>query len=181
MARPLDFCATPPAEVALFRQLARHGATVYPELVPPGYVAPRADEAVVPSLDQEAYYLAFEALAPVVVHPVKRGPARGMLEIEEVPSPVFHYERSVRNEAGELVGGRIWAELLVTGSTEDRRGKPRALALAFDDLHQWFRKGWRRSEPKGYWVGPRTGEAWKRGELVLREPGHKGRTYGVWR
>jgi len=30
-------------------------------------------------------------------------------------------------------------------------------------------------------VGPKAAEAVKRDRLVLREPGHKGRTYGVWR
>ena len=51
----------------------------------------------------------------------------------------------------------------------------------FDDVHALFRKGWRRSDPKGYWIGPKCGEAVKRTGLKLREPGHKGRTYGVWR
>ena len=37
----------------------------------------------------------------------KRGPDRGLLVIEEVPSPVFHYERSLPNEAGELLGRPI--------------------------------------------------------------------------
>ena len=43
------------------------------------------------------------------------------------------------------------------------------------------RKNWRRSDPKGFWVGPHAAAALKRGELVLREAGHKGRTIGVWR
>jgi hypothetical protein len=181
MAATLDYFMLPEDEKALFRVLARHRLTAYPDLIPPGWVAPVVDEHLAGTLEQEAYYLAMEALGPVVVHPIKRGPDKGMLKIEEIPSPVFHYERSVRNEAGELVGGRLWAELVVTGSTEDKRGKPRGLTYVFDEVHDWFRKGWRRSDPKGYWVGPKAAEAWKRGGLVLREPGHKGRTYGVWR
>ena len=59
----------------------------------------------------------------MVVHPIKRGPDRGMLKIEEIPSPVFHYERSLLNEAGELEGGRLWAELIETGATEDLQGQ----------------------------------------------------------
>jgi len=181
MASKIDFFMVPEDERTLFRQLERHEITLYPELIPPGWKPLRATDENLGRLVEPAYYLAFEKLAPVVVHPIKRGPDKGMLKIEEVPSPVFHYERSVRNEAGELVGGRLWAELVATGSSEDLRGKPRGLVHVFDELHAMFRKNWRRSEPKGYWVGPKAAEAVKREGLVLREPGHKGRTYGVWR
>jgi hypothetical protein len=181
MAATLYFFMLPDDELALFRLLARHRLGLYPELFPPGYKALLASEQTVKTLDQATYYLAMEDLGPVVYHPVKRGPDKGLLKIEEIPSPVFHYERSLPNEAGELVGGRLWAELLVTGATEDMRGKPRGLTRVFDEIHDWFRKGWRRSDPKGYWVGPKAAEAWKHGKLTLREPGHKGRTYGVWR
>jgi len=181
MAATLDFFMFPEDERALFRLLARHRITLYPEIFPPGWQPPLVGEETLPDLDQSTYYMAMEALGPVVVHPLKRGPDRGMLKIEEIPSPVFHFERSLPNEAGELVGGRLWAELLVTGATEDRRGKPRGLTYVFDEVHDFFRKSWRRSDPKGYWVGPKAGDAWKKGKLVLREPGHKGRTYGVWR
>jgi hypothetical protein len=181
MAATLDFFALPADELSLFRLIARHDIAVYPELVPPGYQAPRADETSVAALVEPAYYLAFERLGPVVVHPIKRGPDKGLLKIEEIPSPVFHYERSLMNEVGELTGGRLWAELVVTGSTEDVRGKSRGLTHAFDEIHDFFKKSWRRSDPKGYWVGPRAAEAHKQKGLTLREPGHKGRTYGVWR
>src|SRR5690349_17864192 len=96
----------PEDERALFRVLDRHELTRYPAVA--------AREEAVAALDGGAYYLAAERLGPVIVHPVKRGPDKGLLVIEEVPSPVFHYERSVRNDAGELVGGRLWAELDVT-------------------------------------------------------------------
>lgn len=181
MGATLHYFTLPEDERALFRVLARHELTVYPEIVPPGYTAPRADEQVVATLDLAAYYLAAERLAPVIVHPVKRGPNKGLLEIEEVPSPVLHYERSLRNEAGELVSGRLWGELEVTNDPNDRKGKPRALRQLYDDVSAAFRKSWRRSEPKGFWVGPAAAAAWKRGELVLREAGHKGDVVGVWR
>jgi hypothetical protein len=181
MAATLELFALPEDERALFRLLARHEITIYPELVPPGWAAPRVGEEALAALELDACYLALERLGPVVVHPVKRGPDKGMLKIEEIPSPVIHYLRPARNEAGELVAGRLWAELVVTGATEDRRGKPRQLARVFDEIHGFFRSSWRRSDPKGCWIGPRAAEAWKRGGLVLREPGHKGRTYGVWR
>jgi len=171
----------PDDERALFRVLARRELTLYPELVPPGFAPIPVDEHAVEKLDSTSWYMAAERLGPVVVHPVKRGPDKGMLVIEEIPSPVFHYERSVRNAAGDLVEGRLWAELEVTDDPTDRKGKHRGLKSVFDEINQLFRKNWRRSEPKGAWIGPKAAAAWKRGELVLREAGHKGRTVGVWR
>ncbi len=181
MAATLWYFMLPDDEVALFRHLARRELTLYPELIPPGYTPVKVDEHAPAGLDASAYYLAAERLGPVIVHPVKRGREKGLLEIEEIPSPVFHYERSVRNEAGELVAGRLWAELEVTDDPGDRRGKPLALRALFDEIHHLFRKNWRRSDPKGYWVGPHAAAAYRRGELVLREAGHKGREVGVWR
>lgn len=181
MAATLHYFMLPEDERSLFRHLERRELTLYPELVPPGHAPARVAAATVDALDAPAYYVAAERLGPVVTHPVERGPDRGMLKIEEIPSPVFHYERSVRNEAGELVAGRLWAELDVTDDASDRRGKPIALRALFDEIHRLFRKSWRRSDPKGFWVGPHAAAAWKRGEVVLREPGHRGRLVRVWR
>ena len=181
MAATLSYFMLPDDEVAVFRHLARFDLTLYPELVPPGYVPVRLDEAAPARLDLPAYYVAAEKYGPVIVHPVKRGPDKGMLAIEEIPSPVFHYERSLPNEAGELVSGRLWAELDVTDDPNDRNGKPHRLRLIFDEVHQLFRKNWRRSDPKGFWVGPHAAAELKHGKLALREAGHKGRLYGVWR
>jgi hypothetical protein len=171
----------PEDERALFRMLARRELTLYPELIRPGFTPIPVDEHAVERLDSTSWYMAAERLGPVVVHPVKRGPDRGMLVIEEIPSPVFHYERSVPNPAGDLLEGRLWAELEVTDDPTDRKGKHRGLKAVFDEIQVYFRKSWRRSEPKGAWIGPRAAAAWKRGELVLREAGHKGREVGVWR
>lgn len=176
MAATLRYFMLPEDERALFRHLARHDLTIYPELVPPGQRPLRADEEGLRQLDAEAYYLAAERLGPVVVHPVRRGPDRGMLEIEEIPSPVLHYERSRRNEAGELVGGRLWAELDVSDDPGSRLGKPAALRGIFEDVHRFFRKAFRRSDPKGWWIGPRAATACRSEGLVLREPGHRGGT-----
>jgi hypothetical protein len=168
-------------ERALFRLFARHELTVYPETLPPGYQAPVATEDLVASLEASAYYLAAEKFGAVVVHPVKRGPDKGMLEIEEIPSPVFHYERSLPNQEGELVGGRLWAELDVDDDPASRTGKPLGLRTLFEEVHRFFRKSWRRSEPKGWWIGPRAAAAWKSQGLLLREPGHRGGLIGAWR
>jgi hypothetical protein len=181
MAATIPYFLLPDDERALFRQLQRQQLTVYPELVPPGYRAPPLGPELAGALDRDAYYLAAERLGPVRVHPVKRGRDRGMLAIEEVPSPVFHSPRSLPNQAGELVAGRLWVDLDGADAATSEPGKPYALRKMYDDLLAWFRKTQRRSDPKGHWVGPRAAEAWKRGELVLREAGHRGRTLGVWR
>ncbi len=181
MAATIHYFMLPDDEASLFRMLERRDLTLWPELIAPGHVPVRVRAEAVPALDQPAYYMAAERLGPVVVHPVKRGPDKGMLVVEEVPSPVFHYARSVRNDAGELVAGRLWAELDVTDDANDRRGKPLALRALFHEIEAFFKKSWRRSDPKGFWVGPHAAAALKRGELVLREEGHKGRVVGVWR
>jgi hypothetical protein len=183
MAATVRYFMLPDDERALFRVLARHELTLYPEVVPPDWIPPRVSDEAMPALELDAYYLAAERLGPVVVHAVKRGRNKGMLEIEEVPSPVLHYERSVRNEDGELVGGRLWAELDVTElpASADLRYKPSGLRAVFRDVEEYLRKAFRRSDPKGFWVGPAAARAWKSDGLVLREPGHKGSTFGVWR
>ncbi len=181
MGATIHYFMLPEDEVALFRLLARREVTVYPEIVPPGFVPLAAGEGTPAQLEGSSYYLALERLGPVIVHPVKRGPDRGKLAIEEIPSPVFHYERSLPNDAGELVGGRIWAELEIDDATDSRKGKPYALKALFLEIQDLFKKSWRRSDPKGFWIGPHAATAWKRGDLKLREPGHKGRLIGVWR
>jgi hypothetical protein len=181
MAATLHYFMLPDDERSLFHHLARRELTLYPELIPPGLAPLRLEPEAVERLDAPAWYIAAERLGPVIVHPLKRGPDKGMLVIEEVPSPVFHYERSIPNEKGELVAGRLWAELDITDDVEDKRGKPLALKALFQEVHDLFRKNWRRSDPKGFWVGPHAAAAWKRGDLVLREAGHKGREIGVWR
>lgn len=181
MANTLQYFMFPEDEAGLFRLLARHELTAYPELIPPGYHAPRVDERLLPDLRDAALYLAAERLGPVIVHAIKKGPDRGMLVVDEVPSPVLHYARSLRDEAGELIAGRLWAELEVTNDPTSRAGKHRAIRSLFEEIHAWFRKGFRRSDPKGWWIGPAAARAWRAGGLVLREPGHKGRAVGVWR
>ena len=181
MPATLRYFMLPEDERAFLRQLARHDLSVYPELLAPGHRPFRADESAQARLDGTAFYLAAERFGEVVVHPVKRGPDRGMLEIEEIPSPVFHYERSLPNEAGELLGGRLWAELDVSDDPGSRLGKPLGLRRIFEEVQAFFRKSWRRSEPKGWWIGPRAAAAHRGEGLVLREPGHRGGTVRPWR
>ncbi len=181
MPATLRYFMRPEDERAFLRLLSRHDLGVYPELVPAGYRPFRADESAQARLDAAAYYLAAERFGEVVVHPVKRGPDTGMLVIEEIPSPVYHYQRSLPNEAGELVGGRLWAELEVKDDPQDRQGKPLGLRRLFEEIHAFFRRSWRRSQPKGWWIGPGAAAAHKGEGLVLREPGHRGGTVRPWR
>jgi hypothetical protein len=104
-----------------------------------------------------------------------------MLTISEIPSPVFHYERCLLNEKDELVSGRLWAELEITDDPSSRLGKPYALKALFLEIQDLFKKSWRRSDPKGYWVGPHAAAAVKREGLKLREEGHRGALIGVWK
>jgi len=182
MAATLRYFMLPEDERSFFRVLSPHGLSLYPEVFPPGTDGILADERALAGMEDDAYYLAAERLGPIVVRPLERGRDKGMLQIAEIPSPVFHYERSMLNEEGELVGGRLWAELDITGAVDAReQAKPLALRRIYEDIHQFFRKSWRRSEPKGWWIGPVAGSQAKGGRLLLREPGHKGREIGVWR
>ena len=181
MPATLSYFMLPADERSFFRMLAPRHLTLYPEVFPPGTQGRPADDDAPATLDQDGYYLAVEQLGPVVVRPLKRGRDKGMLEIEEVPSPVIHYQRSLENQAGELVGGRVWAELDITDDPDSKIGKPLALRRLFEEINVFFRKSWRRSEPKGWWIGPEAARAVKSRGLVLREPGHKGRTITVWR
>jgi hypothetical protein len=181
VAATVKYFMFPEDERSLFQMLARKELTLYPETFPPGTVGIPVDDKAQALLVEEAYYLAAEKYGPVIIRPLARGKDRGMLEIEEIPSPVFHYERSLPNQKGELVGGRLWSELDVNDDPGSRIGKPAALRRIFEEVNEFFRKSWRRSDPKGWWVGPAAGAAVKGGRLVLREAGHHGRTVGVWR
>ncbi len=63
MAATLAYFMLPEDERALLLHLARHGLTLYPELVPPGWSAPRVDGDLAARLDAPAYYLAGSASA----------------------------------------------------------------------------------------------------------------------
>jgi hypothetical protein len=181
MPATLNYFMLPEDELQLFRFLEPRGLVVYPELSDPGEVPAPLGPALQPTLEASAYYLAIESAGPVVGRTLKRGPDKGRLQVDELASPVFHYERSLINDRQELVGGRIWAELDVVREVTGPRSKPSVMRVVFEQFDRYFHKCYRRSEPKGYWIGPKAAAAYKSGGLVLREPGHKGRLYGVWR
>ena len=71
------------------------------------------------------------------------------------------------------MSGQLWAELEVTPQTGRRTAAPDRLRRLFQELEDWLKKTCRRSEPKGYLVGPAAARGHKEG-LVLREAGHRG-------
>ncbi|MHB8873087.1 MAG: hypothetical protein ACYC8T_05315 [Myxococcaceae bacterium] len=175
MANVLSFFMSPEDEVAFFRSLERFHLEVYPERVPQDWQAFRADATSVPKLPEEALYLAASELAPVLVDKVKRGKDKGAWRVDEVRSPVIHFTRSRPNEAGELVSGRMWAELDVTQQTGRRDPAPDRFRQLYLDVEGWLKKTFRRGDPKEFFIGPTAARMFKEG-LVLREAGLRGGT-----
>jgi hypothetical protein len=178
MADLITFFMAPEDEVAFFRALEPMGFSIVPEIVPPGVTPIPVSAAVAGELEGESYYLAAEALAPIEVRPIKRGPNRGSFEIDEIRSPVIHYERSVR-EGEELRSGRIWAELVVSGDTRENLGKSEAFRQLFERVRAYLKR-FRRSQPVGVWIGPAAARLASTG-VRLREAGRKGELFRPFR
>ena len=105
-------------------------------------------------------------------HDHRPRPARGIVFISSLLLLVIVTMIAIAMFKGFGISERIAGNL---------REKHRALHAIFDEVHAWFRKTFRRSDPKGFWVGPAAGRAWKSEGLLLREAGHKGKLFGVWR
>jgi hypothetical protein len=179
MANLLRFFMTPEDEVAFFRSLARFELEVYPVRVPPDWKSFIADEEAVPRLPDDAAYLAASKLGPVQVDQVKRGPDKGSWRVDEVRSPVIYYERSVKNEEGELLSGKLWAELDITEQTGRRSPALDAFRRQFLEVEEWVKKNFRKGDPKAFFIGPKAARAFKDG-LVLRDSAHRGGTVRVY-
>lgn len=181
MANLLRFFMTAEDEVAFFRMLERFVLEVYPRRVPPDWQPFKASADSVERLPEEDLYLAASEIGPVEVDKVKRGPDKGFWRVDEVRSPVIFFERSRRNEEGELVSGQLWAELDVTAQTGRRNAAPDRFRSMFLEIETWMKKTYRGSDPKGFFVGPHAARAVKQEGLVLRDSAHRGGTVGVWR
>jgi hypothetical protein len=179
MATRLPFFLAADDERAFLRYLAPHRLEVYPRRVPQNWKPFLAGVEGFDQLPPEVY-LAAPELGPVLVDKVKRGPDKGAWHVDEVRSPVIFWERSLPNADGELVSGQLWGELEVTPQTGRRTAAPDRLRRLFMELEEWLKKTCRRSEPKGYLVGPAAARAHKEG-LVLRETGHRGDTVRPFR
>lgn len=175
MANLVRFFMAPEDEVALFRFLERFALEVYPRRVPPDWESFPASEEALPRLPEEDLYLVASQIGPALVDKIKRGPDKGLWRIDEVRSPVIFLERSRRNEEGELVSGQLWAELEVTPQTGRRQAASDRFRLLFMEVEEHLKKAYRRSEPKGFLIGPHAARAHKEG-LVLRDSKHRGGT-----
>jgi hypothetical protein len=162
-------------ELAFIRFLERNNMEVYPRRVPPGWETFKATEANFDKLPEEDVYLVATDIGPALVDKLKRGKDKGQWRIDEVRSPVIFWERCKKNDDGELVSGQIWAELEITQQTGRRDPAPERFKMLFVELENWIKKTFRKSHPKGFWVGPRTARAAKKSGLKLRENKYWGR------
>jgi hypothetical protein len=175
MANLLQFFMAPDDEVAFFRYLGRHYLEVYPVRVPPEWQPFRADEHAVPKLPEDDLYLVASQIGPALVDKVKRGKDKGSWRIDEVRSPVVFFERSRLNEDGELLSGKMWAELEITAQTGRRDAAPDKFRRLYLEIEEWVKKTFRKGDPKAFWVGQKAARLFKEG-LVLRDSQHRGGT-----
>ncbi len=181
MANQLRFFMTAEDEIAFLRYLERHVIKVYPRRVPPDWVEFRANAAVHAQLPEEDVYLAATDIGPVQVDKMKRGPDKGFWRVLEDRSPVIFWERSIRNYDDELLSGQLWAELEITQQQGRRNPAPDKFRILFNEIESWIHKGYRRGDPKEFWIGPNAARATKESALVLRDNEHKGSTVALWR
>jgi hypothetical protein len=160
----------PEDEVELFRRLEPRGLELWPEFVDRGYTAPRLRADLAAGLDREAYYF---SAGDVQAFPLKRGPQRGMMKIDELASPVVHFQRSLTDEDGQLRSGHFWVELEPAGDLSRMGGKPAALHGLVRELQEILKARYRRSNPPGFFVGPAAARLANEG-TPLREAGRKG-------
>lgn len=166
-------------ELAFIRFLERNNMEVYPRRVPPDWVAFKANEANFDKLPEEDVYLVAVDIGPALVDKLKRGKDKGQWRIDEVRSPVVFWERCKTNEEGELVAGQLWAELEITQQTGRRDPAPDRFRTLFLEIENWIKKTFRKTHPKGFWVGPKTARAIKKQGLKLRENKYWGREIDV--
>lgn len=173
MAHTLQFFMTPEDEVAFLRALEPIRFDVYPEVSERGYRPFAASAANASRLTDEAYYLALPTAGELITREIRRGPHKGLYELDEVRSPVIHYERSRPDEDGELRSGKLWAELEVVGDRQKLMTKPDLMKAVFDQIRGHFKKHFHHSDPAGFFVGHGAARKFREG-LVLREAGRKG-------
>ena len=173
MANLLRFFMSPDDEVAFFRMLERFQLEVYPRRVPRAWKPFKASADCIPLLPPEDTYLAATEIGPVRVDPIKRGPDKGQWRVDEVRSPVIYLERSRVSQRQELLSGKLWAELEVTPQTGRRSAGPEQFRRLFLEIEAWIKKSFRRSDPPGFWIGPKAARLHKEG-LVLRDSEHRG-------
>ncbi len=176
MANQLQFFMSPDDELAFFRFLERFELEVYPRRVPPEWETFRASVDTMPQLPEEELYLVAVEIGPAIVDKYKRGKDKGLWRIDEVRSPVIFIERSRLNEEGELLSGQLWAELDVTPQTGRKDVASDKFRKLYAELEEYLKKTYRKSDPKGFLVGPKAARIHKESGLVLRVNEHRGGT-----
>jgi hypothetical protein len=180
MAETMRFLMAPEDELAFVRFLARFRLEVYPVRVPPGWKTFLASDLTLPEFPADALYLAAADLGEILVDKLKRGPDKGSWRVDEVRSPVIYFERSRLDEEGALLSGKLWAELDVTPQTGRRAAAPERFRQLFLQIQDWLKRNHRRSEPKGFWIGPGAARRFKQG-LRLRDADPKGSSIEPYR
>jgi hypothetical protein len=181
MAHQLQLFMLPDDERAFLRALEIHHLEVYPRRVPPDWKPFRATPAAYEQLPEEDVYLAASEIGNVLVDVVKRGPDKGSWRVDEIRSPVIFWERSVKNDDGELLSGQLWAELEITAQTGRRDPAPDRFRKLYLTVEEWLVKSFRKSNPKGWLIGPAAARAHKEEKLVLRDNEFRGREVTVWK
>jgi hypothetical protein len=179
MANRIELFMEREDELSFIRFLERNNMEVYPRRVPADYVTFKATEATFDQLPEEDVYLVASDIGPALVDKLKRGKDKGQWRIDEVRSPVIFWERCKKNDDGELVAGQLWAELEITQQTGRRDPAPEKFRMLFLEIDNWIKKTFRKSHPKGFWIGPKTAKSIKQSGLKLRENKHWGRAIEV--
>lgn len=173
MPTTIPFVFGPEDEQRFCDFLSKYELVVYPERVPPGWVPFKIDGESWARLDEPSYYLAADRLGPVQLRSVKRGKDKGFDEVNEVDSPVLHYQRSYTDELGQLRSGRIWCELNLTGDMQRNPAFPDSFRRILVQIREHMYTQYHRSNPRGWVVGQHAAKLSKAG-VPLREEGRKG-------
>ncbi len=179
MATQLALFMNQEDEIQFLRFLERYVFEVYPRRVPLDWKTFRAAEENYAKLPEEDVYLVASDIGPAFVDKLKRGKDKGSWRVDEVRSPVVFWERCKINEDGELVAGQLWAETDVTQQTGRRDAAPEKFRLRVAELDLWIKKTFRKTHPKGFFVGPKTAKVIKQTQLKLRENKFFGRPVEV--
>jgi hypothetical protein len=173
MPTAIDIVFAPEDEAQLFEFLERFHLTVYPDRIPPGYSPFLVRRDTAARLVEPSYYLAAEEVGPIQVRTVKKGRDRGATRIDETSSPVIHYDRSIKDELGQLRSGQLWTELNITGDVQRNSAFPDTYRRVWLQMREHLISRCHRSNPPGYLVGIQAARLARAG-LVLREAGRKG-------
>lgn len=176
MATQLQIFMEREDELSFVRMLERYNLEVYPRRVPEDWVTFKLTEENYDQLPEDDVYLVASEIGAALVDKIKRGKDKGSWRINEVSSPVIFWERCKKNDDDELVSGQLWAETEITQQTGRRDAAPERFRLLFVEIDAWIKHNFRKTHPKGFWVGPKLARSIKQDpKIKLRENKHFGR------